>query len=354
MLSQALKASSASSSSNLLASSGSISAASLLDCHSPAGALTLHVSVDEDALDSPKHIREQDEQQLDEEEPFWVHTSTGSAEQPSPFAQDSSGLDALCRSFVASGLSHRCAASKGSSVAQKAVEVVQTVFKLGVARVLLPGGAFNHLCLAWGAESSLAWPAGLLLALACIVRVYYNARCCCSWSDSCLLSCMPARRPQLTHANSTNGVDIAATHHASNGSSPFGGMVARSCPKPILMPRRSRQGSLANHDELTVFVPPHELAASSLLDPTNVSSRQALMPLHVLQGYCQQSVFGCIAAPAAHTHCCHPSLPQVSDSLCRKGSAAIRLRSGVLRRTGFLEGHTEAIKPQTSATSFRQ
>lgn len=45
---------------------------------------------------------------------------------------------------------------------------------------------------------------------------------------------------------------------------------------------------------------------------------------------------------------------QVSDSLCRKGSAAIRLRSGVLRRTGFLEGHTETLKPQTSATSFRQ
>jgi hypothetical protein len=47
-------------------------------------------------------------------------------------------------------------------------------------------------------------------------------------------------------------------------------------------------------------------------------------------------------------------LPQVSDSLCRKGSAAIRLRSGVLRRTGFLEGHTETLKPQTSITSFRQ
>jgi hypothetical protein len=48
-------------------------------------------------------------------------------------------------------------------------------------------------------------------------------------------------------------------------------------------------------------------------------------------------------------------LLQVSDSLCRKGSAAIRLRSGVLRRTGFLEGHTETLKPQTSAAAaFRQ
>lgn len=115
MLSQALKASSASSSSNLLASSGSISAASLLECHSsqcsPAGALALHVAADEYALDSPKHIREQEQGQIDEEEPFWVTASTGSAEQPSPFAQDTSGLDALCRSFVANSLSHRCAAT---------------------------------------------------------------------------------------------------------------------------------------------------------------------------------------------------------------------------------------------------
>jgi hypothetical protein len=63
----------------------------------------------------------------------------------------------------------------------------------------------------------------------------------------------------------------AANTNSSSNSSPFVGMVARSCPKPIVMPRRSRQGSLAHHDELSVFVPPHELAASSLLDPTNVS-----------------------------------------------------------------------------------
>lgn len=115
MLSQALKASSASSSSNLLASSGSISAASLFDCHSaqhsPAGALALHVSADDYALDSPKHVGAEEQEQIDEEEPFWVTASNGSgAEQPSPFAQeDTSGLDALCRSFVANGLSHRCA-----------------------------------------------------------------------------------------------------------------------------------------------------------------------------------------------------------------------------------------------------
>ena len=44
----------------------------------------------------------------------------------------------------------------------------------------------------------------------------------------------------------------------------------------------------------------------------------------------------------------------MSESLVRKGSAAIRLRSGVLRRTGYLEGHTETLRPQTSISSFRQ
>jgi hypothetical protein len=83
-------------------------------------------------------------------------------------------------------------------------------------------------------------------------------------------------RPALVHSNSTNGVDISAANTNSSNNSPYSGMVARSCPKPILMPRRSRQGSLANHDELSVFVPPHELAASSLLDPTNVSLLRVL------------------------------------------------------------------------------
>lgn len=126
---------------------------------------------------------------------------------------------------------------------------------------------------------------------------------------------MCARRPQLTHANSTNGVDIAATHNTSNGSSPFASMVARSCPKPILMPRRSRQGSLANHDELTVFVPPHELAASSLLDPTNVSrghacggtegpARAVRKPPSSCSSLCQQSVHTCKAHTAPSPCAC--------------------------------------------------
>lgn len=96
----------------------------------------------------------------------------------------------------------------------------------------------------------------------------------CNWPSQpanlgcCALLCC---RPSLAHTTSISGVEISGANSSSNNSSPFAvGMVARSCPKPIVMPRRSRQGSLANHDELSVFVPPHELAASSLLDPTNV------------------------------------------------------------------------------------
>ncbi len=38
------------------------------------------------------------------------------------------------------------------------------------------------------------------------------------------------------------------------------------------MPRKGRRGSLpSDHDDLSVFVPPHELAASSLMDPSCVS-----------------------------------------------------------------------------------
>jgi len=35
---------------------------------------------------------------------------------------------------------------------------------------------------------------------------------------------------------------------------------------------------------------------------------------------------------------------QVAESLCRKGSHVLRMRSGVLRRTGYLEGHTETLR----------
>jgi hypothetical protein len=45
-------------------------------------------------------------------------------------------------------------------------------------------------------------------------------------------------------------------------------------------------------------------------------------------------------------------LLQVAESLSRKGSAALRVRTGVLRRTGFYEGHTETLRQQ-QASSFK-
>jgi len=61
--------------------------------------------------------------------------------------------------------------------------------------------------------------------------------------------------------HSSSSLEIAGAN--SSTTSPFPGMMARSCPKPILMPRRSRQGTInANQDELSVFVPPHELSSS--------------------------------------------------------------------------------------------
>lgn len=111
MLSQALKGSaSSSSSSNLLATSSiSHQSTSLLDCSfvsSPADALSLHVSVDDDTSDTPQYTQAQEGQDEEEQEPFWTVTGVADSAEPSPFAQ-TSGLDALCRSFVASSLSHR-------------------------------------------------------------------------------------------------------------------------------------------------------------------------------------------------------------------------------------------------------
>lgn len=45
-------------------------------------------------------------------------------------------------------------------------------------------------------------------------------------------------------------------------------------------------------------------------------------------------------------------LLQVAESLSRKGTAALRVRAGVLRRTGFYEGHTETLRAQ-QAGSFK-
>jgi hypothetical protein len=50
--------------------------------------------------------------------------------------------------------------------------------------------------------------------------------------------------------------------------------------------------------------------------------------------------------------CCADALLQVAESLSRKGSAALRVRTGVLRRTGFYEGHTETLRQQ-QVSSFK-
>lgn len=49
----------------------------------------------------------------------------------------------------------------------------------------------------------------------------------------------------------------------------------------------------------------------------------------------------CLPAPA----CTCPPLPQSWDvSRGRRGSALMRLRAGVLRKTGYLDGHTETLR----------
>jgi hypothetical protein len=124
MLSQALKGATSSSSSTLL---GSSSHQSLLDCSAQCSpsiateALSLHVSVDDDSLDTPKYTKAQ-EQDEEDQEPFWSHTDSA---EPSPFGQ-AHGLDALCRSFVASGLSHRSATAMtplGIAISEDALNV---------------------------------------------------------------------------------------------------------------------------------------------------------------------------------------------------------------------------------------
>lgn len=69
-------------------------------------------------------------------------------------------------------------------------------------------------------------------------------------------------------------------------------------------PRRSRQGSLANHDELSVFVPPHELTASSLLDPTNVSTALCLQGCAVRIAASQHTVHALCSGAGYHRHSC--------------------------------------------------
>ncbi|KAF6260489.1 hypothetical protein COO60DRAFT_893543 [Scenedesmus sp. NREL 46B-D3] len=89
--------------------------------------------------------------------------------------------------------------------------------------------------------------------------------------------------------------------------------MARSCPRPINMQPRRQHRFQHEGDDLAGFVPPHEMVASSLMDTSSMN---------------------------------------VAESLSRKGTAALRVRAGVLRRTGFYEGHTETLRAQ-QAGSFK-
>ncbi|KAF8069645.1 INPP5B [Scenedesmus sp. PABB004] len=125
----------------------------------------------------------------------------------------------------------------------------------------------------------------------------------------------PSFEQQQQQQHLLPGGGVAIPHRSGSGSFSYAAPanMARSCPKPIIMARRSRPGAFVEGDELPVFVPPHELTASSLMDPSNVA-----------------------------------------ESLSRKGSAALRVRSGVLRRTGFYEGHTETlVRANGAAGSFK-
>lgn len=84
-----------------------------------------------------------------------------------------------------------------------------------------------------------------------------------------------AAKPPLP--DGSGGVAIPR-QHSLQSSNPFSGSnfhLARSCPKPIVMKAKSRQPSFQQEDDLDLFIPPHELAASSLMDPANVSKTGA-------------------------------------------------------------------------------
>lgn len=102
---------------------------------------------------------------------------------------------------------------------------------------------------------------------------------CRSPYHSAIASSLDYSRPPL--CPSTTSANDSSCHSSSmaiplrQSSNPFP-QIARSCPKPIAMPRNLRQNSLPqDQDELQVFIPPHELAATSLMDPSCVSDTKA-------------------------------------------------------------------------------
>uniref|UniRef100_A0A383VI62 Uncharacterized protein n=1 Tax=Tetradesmus obliquus TaxID=3088 RepID=A0A383VI62_TETOB len=120
-----------------------------------------------------------------------------------------------------------------------------------------------------------------------------------------------ASKPPLAATSS-----VAIPRQQSMGGSAFCAApvnMARSCPRPINMQPRRQPSFQGEGDDLAGFVPPHELVACSLMDTSNVT---------------------------------------VAESLSRKGTAALRVRTGVLRRTGFYEGHTETLRG-AQASSFK-
>lgn len=113
MLSQALKGAVGSSSCTSIALASSQHSTSLLESSSALCSLEpdaqLHLSVEDESLDSPKHSKEHETlQEEEDEEPFWLPGCHDHDQdpQPSPYAS-ASAIDALCRSFVASHISSR-------------------------------------------------------------------------------------------------------------------------------------------------------------------------------------------------------------------------------------------------------
>lgn len=124
MLSQALKGGAALSCTSTVGLASSQLSSALLDtdCGSQTALCGLEsgLHIVDDALDTPKysskepqHHQDDDEEDAgSEEEPFWAvgHSSSQADSQTSPFSSElgqHSSIDALCRSFVASSLTHR-------------------------------------------------------------------------------------------------------------------------------------------------------------------------------------------------------------------------------------------------------
>lgn len=131
MLSQALKNGVSSSSITSLTLASSSLSSPMLQDHCLECSLEephqLHVSVEDDA-DSPKFAKERASISGEdaEQEPFWSESHHGETSASDFSASD--GIDALCRSFVASSLSHKCVVHPRATMAATDFERFQNVF----------------------------------------------------------------------------------------------------------------------------------------------------------------------------------------------------------------------------------